>query len=109
MVADAVGALRRHGGEQRVAGRDGRQRVVPHQLLQFTVSAATAVGAWLAAVCVHLVEGDGAVVEVQRGGRGHVGRGTVLVQVGGAVAKDGLLFDGPRHQVGGADGRGGHS
>lgn len=106
MVADA--ALRRHGREQRVAGRDGRQGVVPHQLLQFTVPAAAAVGARLAAVCAHLVKGDGAVVEVQRGGRGHVGRGAVLVQVGGAVAEDGLLFDGSRHQVGGAERRGDH-
>lgn len=98
VVADTVGALRRHGGQQGIAGGDGRQSVVPYQLLQFTVPGVP-VGPGLPAVCADLVEGDGAVVEVQRGRRGHFRRGVVLVQVRGAVAEDGLLLDGSRHQI----------
>lgn len=98
MVADTVGALRRHGGQQGIAGGNGRQSVVPYQLLQFTVPGVP-VGSGVPGVCADLVEADGAVVEVQRGRRGHFRRRVVLVQVGGAVAEDGLLLDGSRHQV----------
>lgn len=107
VVADTVGALRRHGGQQGIAGGNGRQSVVPYQLLQFTVPGVP-VGSLVPGVCADLVEGDGAVVEVQRGRRGHVRRRVVLVQVGGAVAEDGLLLDGSRHQIRRADRRGRH-
>lgn len=96
MVAD--GAVWRHSAQQRVAGGERRQRAVPHQLLQFTVPGVLE-RAGIPRVRTNLVKGDGAAVEVQGGGRRHVGRRAVLVEVGRAVAEYGLLFDDPRHQI----------
>jgi len=99
--AAVVGVARRHGGQQCLAAGDGRQGVV----LGGAGGLGAAVG--IPGVAVDGVEGDGAVVQVQRGGWGHVGRGAVLVEVGGARAQQGLLLDGPGHQLRCAQGRGG--
>lgn len=96
MVAD--GAVWRHGAQQGVAGRERRERAVPHQLLQFTVPGVLE-RTVIPRVRAHLVEGDGAVVQVQGGGRRHVRGGAVLVEVRGAVAQHGLLFDDASHQI----------
>lgn len=90
-----VGAVWRHGGQQGVTGRNGRQGVV----LQFTGPGAS-VRTGASRICGHLVEGDGAVVEVQRGGRGHVRADGVLVQLCRAVSQNRLLFNGSGHQLG---------
>ena len=79
-AADVVGAVWGHRGQQGVARGNRRQDVVPYQFLHFTGPGAS-VGAGVAGVCRNAVEGDGAVVEVQRGRRGHVRGGAVLVEI----------------------------
>lgn len=98
MVAADVRDVRGHGREQGVAGGNWPEAVVPYQLLHFT-GPGVSVGAGLPGVCRNVVEGDGAVVEVQCGRGGHVGGGAALVEIRGAVAENGLLFDGPGHQL----------
>lgn len=78
MVAN--GAVWGHGAQQRVAWGERRQGAVPHQLLQFTVPGVLE-RAVVPRVRTNLVEGDGAVVEVQGRRRRHVRRGAVLVEV----------------------------
>lgn len=106
-AAGGVGNVGGHGGQQRVAGRNRSQAVVPDQLLHFTRPGVPVVGR-VAGVGGHVVEGDIAVVEVQRGRRGHVRGAAVLVELGRTVPQDGLLLDGPRHQLGRAERRGRH-
>lgn len=79
-VMVAGGAVWRHGAQQRVTWGERRQGAVPHQLLQFTVPGVLEHTVF-PRVRTNLVEGDGAVVEVQGRRRGHVRRGVVLVEV----------------------------
>jgi len=102
--AAGVGALRGHRGQQGIT-RGHRRQAVPYQILHVTAPGGP-IGTRVPAVCRPLVEGDGAVVEVQRGRRGHVGTQDMLVEIRGAVAEDGLLFNGSAYQVRCADGRG---
>lgn len=104
--AASVGAFWGHRGQQGITWGHRRQGV-PHQILQVTCPGVS-IGTSVPAVCRNMIEGDGAVVEVQRGGRGHVWARAVLVQLHGAVANDGLLFNGSAHQIRCADRRGGH-
>lgn len=101
----AVSAVWGHRGQQGVAGGNRWQGVVPYQLLHFTGPGAP-VG--VPSICRNLVEGDGTVVEVQCGWRGHVRSWAVLVELWGAVAKHGLLFNGSGHELWRTDGWGWH-
>lgn len=106
-AADGVGAIWGHRGQQGVARRNWWQGVVPHQFLHFT-GPGVSIGASFCSIWGNLVKGDGAIVEVQCGWRGHVRGGVMLVEIWGAVTKDRLLFNGSCHQIWCADRRGGH-
>lgn len=105
VAANIVGAIWGHRGQQRITWGNRRQGVVPYQLLHFT---GPGVSVGVPTVCRNLVEGDGAVVEVQCSWRGHVWSGAMLVELWGAVAEDGLLFNGSGHQFWRADRWGWH-
>lgn len=106
-AADVVWAIRGHRGQQGITGGNWWQGVVPYQFLHFT-GPGVSVGVRVPSVCGNLVEGDGAVVEVQCGWWGHVRSRAMVVEIWGAVAEDGLLFNGSRHQIRCADRRGWH-
>lgn len=80
VAANVVGNIWGHGGQQGVTWGNRRQTVVPYQLLHFT-GPRVSVGARVPSVCRNLVKGDGAVVEVQCGWRGHVRSRAMLVEL----------------------------
>lgn len=92
-----VADVRGHRGQQRIARGNQPECAVPHQLLHFT-GPGVPVRLEVTGVCRDLVEGDGAVVEVQCGWGRDVRATAVLVEIRRAVAENGLLFDGPSHQ-----------
>lgn len=104
VTSDMVGAIQGHRGQKRITGWNRRHGVVSHQLFHFTGPGAS-IG--VAAVRGNLVEGDGAVVEVQCGWRGIRSR-AVLIALWGAVTEHRLLFNSPGHQFWRADRWGWH-
>lgn len=108
-TAAAVGGDGGAGGEQGVAGAHWRQSVVHYHVLQLGggfVGAVVDSGFPLLGGAV--VVADGAVVQVQSGGAGHVRTGEVGVEIRGAVAHTGLLLDRTSYKVGGIEGGRGH-
>lgn len=104
VTSNMVGAIQGHWGQQRITWGNRRKGVVPYQLFHFTGSG---VSIRVSTVCRNLVEGYGAVVEVQCGWRGVRSR-AVPVDLWRAVAEDWLLFNGPGHQFWRADSWGWH-
>lgn len=80
VAATIVGVIWGHRGQQGITWGNRRQGVVPYQFLHFT-GPGVSVGAGVPRVCGNVVKGDGAVVEVQCGRRGHVRGRAMLVEI----------------------------
>lgn len=104
---DIVGAFWGHRGQQGITWGNWWKDVISYQFLHFT-GPGVSIGAMVPRICRNLVKGDGAIVEVQCGRRGHVRSRVMLVEIWGAVAKDGLLFNVSAHQIRCADRWRGH-
>lgn len=101
VAAYVHGTIWGHWWKQRITWRNWWKGVVPHQLLHFT-GPGVPVWANFSVIRRNWVKGNGAIVEVQCGWRGHVGSGG-MVELWGAVVEDGLLFNDSAHQLRRAD------
>lgn len=96
-AATVVGAIWGHWGQQGITCGYWRQGV-PYKFFHFTGPGGS-IAIRIPGVCRNLVEGDGAIVEVQCGRRWHVRSRAVLVEVCWAVAEGGFLFNGSANQI----------